>query len=70
MEREVPALGGFTAMLLKLALVLINLCVNDQRNLIHSLKNNLPGALEKVGRLFILEKLMNKTSFSGEKEVK
>lgn len=70
MEREVPALGGFTAMLLKLASVLINLCVNDQRNLIHSLKNNLPEALEKVGCLFILEKLVNKTSLSGEKEVK
>lgn len=40
MEREVPALGGITAMLLKLAPVLINLC--DQRNLIHSLKNNIP----------------------------
>lgn len=57
-------------MLPKLASLLINLCVNDQRNLIHSLKNNHPGALEKVGCLFILEKLMNKTSFSGEKEVK
>lgn len=57
-----PALGGFTAMLLKLALVLINLCVNDQRNLIHSLKNYLPRAQEKVVCLFILEKLMNKTN--------
>lgn len=54
-------------MLLKLALALINLCINDQRNLIHSLKNNLPQ--QKVACFFIWEKLMNKT-FSGGKEVK
>ena len=55
MKREVSALGGFPAMLLKLASVFINLYINDQRNPGHRLEKDLPGH-KKAGVPLVLEK--------------
>lgn len=53
--------------------VLINSCINDQRNLIHSLKNNSHKG-KTVIHFFICgeekKKLMNKTAFSRSKKIK